>query len=213
MALSTNRIEFDSLLTGKKAYRDLVIKNQSQVPAKFEIRKIDKDAFKETAFTFDFMHGEIPAKSSFLLKCTYEPKIAFLDSVSHYEVSCEGGNTLSFQTRGFSSGNEVDFSTRSIDFGDVELGKNTSRLLTITNLNDLAIPFQFFSDKNNIFSLSATEGIVKAKSTFRVIISFKPVAAMNYYERIYCIIPNHGVLFVDLIGNSFDLLIRPKAIK
>lgn len=32
---------------------------------------------------------------------------------------------------------------------------------------------------------------------------------MAYYERVYCLVRNHVLLFVDLIGTCYDLLIRP----
>ena len=32
---------------------------------------------------------------------------------------------------------------------------------------------------------------------------------MNYYERIFCVVRNHSVLFVDLIGVSYDILTKP----
>ena len=30
-----------------------------------------------------------------------------------------------------------------------------------------------------------------------------------YYERIYCLVRNHSLLYVDLIGTCYDLLIQP----
>ena len=32
---------------------------------------------------------------------------------------------------------------------------------------------------------------------------------MNYYERIFCIVKNHSVLYVDLIGTCYDILTKP----
>ncbi len=32
---------------------------------------------------------------------------------------------------------------------------------------------------------------------------------MNYYERIFCIVRNHEVLYVDLIGTCYDILTKP----
>lgn len=32
---------------------------------------------------------------------------------------------------------------------------------------------------------------------------------MIYHQRVYCIIRNHQLLYVDLIGTCYDLLIRP----
>lgn len=213
IALNSHKIDFETILIGKKVVKELIIKNQSQVPAKFEINPVEDDAFKDSAFAFDVTRAEIPAKSTFLIKCIYEPKIAFLDSVSHFTIECLGGNTLDFECKGSAAGYDVQLSTKTLDFGDVQLGNTTNRLLTVHNLNDIAVPFQFFNDKKNVFSFSVCEGIVKAKSTFRVIITFAPQSTMNYYERVYCLIPNLGVQYVDLVGSCYDLLIRPKPIK
>jgi hypothetical protein len=213
ISLGATKIDFETILIGKKVTKDLIIKNQSQVPAEFEIKKIEDDDFKDNSFSFDVTSGEIPSKSTFLIKVTYDPKIAFLDSVSHYQVICKGGNTVDFELKGSATGYDVQLSTKSIDFGEIQLGTTTSRVLTVHNMSDLPIPFQFFNDKKNVFSLSATEGVVKGKSTFRIIVTFNPPNTMNYYERIYCLVSNHGVLYVDLIGCCYDLLIRPKPIK
>jgi hypothetical protein len=32
---------------------------------------------------------------------------------------------------------------------------------------------------------------------------------MNYYERIFCIVRNHSILYVDLIGTCYDILTKP----
>ena len=32
---------------------------------------------------------------------------------------------------------------------------------------------------------------------------------MCYYERVYCIVRNHKLLYVDLLGTCYDLLIKP----
>ena len=32
---------------------------------------------------------------------------------------------------------------------------------------------------------------------------------MNYYERVFCVVRNHSVLFVDLIGTCYDILTKP----
>jgi hypothetical protein len=48
------------------------------------------------------------------------------------------------------------------------------------------------------------------KNTYKkIIIEFKPRNTIAYYERIYCLVRNHLLLYIDLIGTCFDLLIRP----
>lgn len=79
----------------------------------------------------------------------------------------------------------------------------------MTNSSDLPTSFQFITDKSNLFSFSVTEGIVKPMSSVRVIINFKPAKTGNYYERVFCMVKNHKVLFVDLVGTCFDVLTKP----
>lgn len=54
-----------------------------------------------------------------------------------------------------------------------------------------------------------TEGIVKPNASQRIIITFSPQRTGNFYERIFCLVKNHKVLFVDLIGTSYDVLTKP----
>jgi len=54
-----------------------------------------------------------------------------------------------------------------------------------------------------------TEGIVKPHASQRIIITFSPQRTGNYYERIFCLVKNHKVLYVDLLGTCFDVLTKP----
>ena len=100
-------------------------------------------------------------------------------------------------------------SSKSIHFGEVQLTSTTNRLLNIINDSDQPTTFQFFNDKNNIFSFSKTEGLIKPNSQARIIIEFYPQSTKNYYERVFCIVRNHHVLYVDLIGTCYDVLTKP----
>ena len=77
------------------------------------------------------------------------------------------------------------------------------------NSSDLQTTFQFITDKSNVFSFSQSEGVVKKNSASRIIITFNPVQTGNYYERVFCMVRNHKVLYVDLIGTCYDILTKP----
>ena len=81
--------------------------------------------------------------------------------------------------------------------------------MNVVNNSDLPTSFQFFTDKSNLYSFSMTEGVVKAHASQRIIITFSPQRTGNYYERIFCLVRNHKVLFVDLIGTCYDVLTKP----
>lgn len=106
-------------------------------------------------------------------------------------------------------GYDVQLSSKSVHFGEVQTEQTTNRLLNVVNNSDLPTSFQFFTDKSNMYSFSMTEGIVKAHASQRIIITFSPQRTGNYYERIFCLVKNHSVLFVDLLGTCYDVLTKP----
>lgn len=91
----------------------------------------------------------------------------------------------------------------------MQLGSTTNRLVNIVNCSDLPTTFQFVTDKKNMFSFSKVEGQVAANSSTRIIITFTPTATTNFYERIFCMVRQHSVLYVDLMGTCFDILVKP----
>ena len=60
-----------------------------------------------------------------------------------------------------------------------------------------------------MFSFSKSEGTLPAKTATRIIVTFTPQATVNYYERVFCLVRNHSVLCVDLIGTCYDILVKP----
>jgi hypothetical protein len=151
----------------------------------------------------------IPPGGSYIVWVTYAPTMPGTYSCTQYQILVEGGNALKFSCMGEGLGNEVSFSTNSIHFGEVQQDSTTNRLLNIINDSDQSTTFQIYSDKTNIFAFSKTEGTVKAKSQVRIIIEFYPQKSTNYYERVFCVVRNHQILYVDLIGACYDIDVKP----
>lgn len=143
------------------------------------------------------------------VRITYTPTQADTCSCAYYRITAQGGNSLEFSAKGQAAGYDVTLSTSSISFGEVQHNSTTNRLLTVQNNSDLPISFQFISDRFNVFGFTMTEGVVKAHSFVRVKINFTPTVCGNYYERVYCIVRNHKVCYVDLMGTCFDILTKP----
>jgi hypothetical protein len=60
-----------------------------------------------------------------------------LISVIHYKIVCIGGNELFFSCSGEAIGFDIALSSYSINFGEVKIGNEVSRLLNIYNKSDL----------------------------------------------------------------------------
>ena len=133
-----------------------------------------------------------------------------LCSCTHFKIICEGGNEITVQCTGQSKGIDIKPSSTFVNFGEVRLGSSTNRLLTINNNSEITGVFEVLTDETNIFSAENTYGIIKPNSYARVLFNFRPQKTINYYQRVYIIIRNHKILFLDLIGNCYDLLIKPQ---
>mgnify|MGYP003880634599 FL=1 len=212
IVINTMKLDFETLLVGKQMTKEIIIKNQSPVPASFQVSPLDEDSFRDNAFTLDYTHGVIPPKASFLIKATYKPAIVDLISCTHFNITCLGGNSVKFECKGIAAGVSVAFTQKSINFGEIKLGQQTSRLVILQNASDIPAHFQVYNDKKNVFSFSATVGVINPHSTFRLIVQFNPTTTMTYYERVFAVVRDHQVLYIDLMGTCYDLLIRPKPI-
>ena len=178
------------------------------MPTHYKIEKVNDDG-KDPTIQVDHSEGEITPGQRIKVTVTYSPQIAGVKSYTLFKVGAFGGNQIEFSCQGLAEGYDVDLSTKTIQFGEVQESQTTNRLLNVVNNSDLPTAFQFFSDKNNLFSFSLTEGIVKPHASQRIIITFSPQRTGNYYDRIFCLVRNHKVLFVDLLGTCYDVLNKP----
>ena len=208
VTLDQTSFDFENLLVGKTATQVFNLQNSSLVPTRYTIERV-KDDGKDVAIQVDHSEGEINPSQIVKVTVTYTPQIAGVKSFTLFKVSAFGGNQIEFSCQGQADGYNVELSSKTVQFGEVQVQQTTNRLLNVMNNSDLPTSFQFFTDKSNLFSFSVTEGVVKPRSSQRIIINFSPQRTGNFYERIFCLVKNHKVLYVDLLGTSYDVLTKP----
>lgn len=118
LTLNQEKFDFETLLVGKVAQREVILKNQSLVPAQFSVEKINDDG-KDASFSIDFYNGQIPPNASFKIAIKYVPSIVGVTSCSQYKIKTVGGNELNFSALGYATGFNVGLSNKSIHFGEV----------------------------------------------------------------------------------------------
>jgi hypothetical protein len=208
ITLNQEKIDFESLLVGRQESETITVKNSSLVKTSITVEKCADDG-KCSAFALNFHQGVLGPNEEQKITVTYTPTIAGNISCNYYKIVTDGGNECTFQARGEAQGFDVALSTNSVHFGEVAVDNSTNRLINVQNNNDLPCTFQFVTDKHNMFSFSQTEGVVKPHSFARIIVTFIPPKTGNFYERIFCMVRNHLVLYVDLMGTCFDILTKP----
>ena len=95
LTINQEKIDFETLLVGKVAEKEIMLRNQSLVPAVFQIEKVNEDG-KEVAFSIDHYSGTIPPNASFKITVKYVPSIVGQTSCMQYRIKSIGGNELTF---------------------------------------------------------------------------------------------------------------------
>lgn len=79
LTINHEKFDFESLLVGKTISKDVVLKNNSLVPAEFNVEKVNDDG-KDLAFSIDNYHGIVPPNASFKITVKYVPSVVGLTS-------------------------------------------------------------------------------------------------------------------------------------
>jgi hypothetical protein len=178
------------------------------VRAQYTVELINDDG-KDKAIVLSKYKGLIEPAGSDTVTATFLPTIVGQCTCAQFKINVVGGNELTLTCKGESNGIDVMLSSKSVQFGEVQIESATNRLLNIMNQSDQPTSFQFFNDRANVFSFSKTEGTIQPHSQCRIIIEFYPQQTKSYYERVFCVVRNHQVLCVDLIGTCYDVLTKP----
>ena len=208
LSVSETSLDFKELLVGKSDSKDITIQNTGLVPALFKIEK-ELSEEDDSSFSVSIKKGQIQPGESVTVSFKFQPKLVGVCSNAHYTVRSKGGNFISVSWYGVGIGYDVHLSAKSMNFGEVSKGNSTNRIVNVVNDSDLATSFQFLVDHRNVFSYSITEGVVAARGSIRVIITFTPQDTIWYYERIFCLIRNHKLLYLDLMGTWYDEDVKP----
>ena len=79
LTINHERFDFETLLVGKVASKEVILKNNSLVPAHFTVEKVNDDG-KDLAFSIDNYNGVVPPNASFKITVKYVPQVVGLTS-------------------------------------------------------------------------------------------------------------------------------------
>ena len=79
LTINHEKFDFETLLVGKVTQKDVILKNNSLVPATFSVEKVSDDG-KDPAFSIDNYNGTVPPGASFKITVKYVPSTVGLSS-------------------------------------------------------------------------------------------------------------------------------------
>ncbi|EFC43750.1 hypothetical protein NAEGRDRAFT_68477 [Naegleria gruberi] len=190
------------------ARKTITVKNTSLVPASYTIERVEND-YIEDIFTFEPQSQIILPGTTQQITITYNPTTIDSFDCNNYLISTPGGNSVKLACSGFGVGPELVISPMSINFGDIPQGKEVKRLLTLENKSNMDAEYNIKVDAEGCFKFDKTTGVVSARQTRQITITFFPEKPINYYRRVFVVVKNQGITFIDLLGTSFTSSRRP----
>lgn len=117
----------------------------------------------------------------------------------------------SFFSRLTGTGPKVTLSTHIIHFGSVESGVTVTRTLSIENHSGEPVSVQFCTEPKGIFSLEQKHwaALTITKTSAEVRLHFSPCEPLNYYKRIFILVNNAHITWLDVMGTCYKEQRRP----
>lgn len=197
--------------------KEFVLRNRSLVRASFQIANVESD--HDPVFFFSPLSGVVAPESTLTIKVRYTPLSAGTFTCDNFDVLTPGGNTVRLTCKGRAVGpsvsiwkrnNESNFvATKSVNFQDVQVGKPSSRVITLRNESPIEVCFHFSCQQRGVFLFDQVNGKIAPFLDLNVTITFTPVQPGNFYRRFFLLIHNQSTRFVDVLGTAYDDKTRP----
>lgn len=120
MTLDAQSFDFENLLVGKSASQVFNLQNASLVPTAYTIEKVNDDG-KDFAIQVDHTEGLMSPGQIVKVTVTYTPQMAGVSSFTLFKVSAFGGNQIEFSCKGMADGYDIQLSTKTVQFGEVQV--------------------------------------------------------------------------------------------
>jgi len=210
-------IKFGSVLVNctedVDVFREIVVRNQSTVPAEFGVVRVEND--RDRVFEVTPSEGVIAPNSEVNVKIRYFPVTSGTYSEENYQIVTPGGNTEKLRFSGRCTAPTVEIYKKedpfaagfgvpnSLNFRDVHVGATASRVLYLKNTSCLPAAYCICAETNGIFKFSQTRGVIPAHFESSILLSFTPSKPGNFYKRVFCLVESAAPQLLDLLGSGF----------
>lgn len=231
LSLSEPKISFGEVLSGTlpdERPQEVLLRNASVVPAEFDVLRHDND--RDEVFDIQPRSGVVPARGEIVIKVKYSALASGNYSSDLYTFRTPGNSRTTLTCTGLSMPPVIAFRkqlvttknhtdqtidmdalldgpsgapTNSINFGEVEVGKITTRVFYLKNNSARETVYSIMASENGVFQMDPRQGVVPAGMEVSVKLTFAPKFPINFYRRIWILLGEALPLFYDAYGNGF----------
>lgn len=205
-------LEFGSVAIGSCLEKHFEIYNPSSVLTTFSLTRMKRPALMESVFECDVQEGQVAPCSVLRVPVRFTPLTVDNTSVDYFRLTFPGGiSTDVLKVTGSCIGPVVSLSSSVVDFGCVEEGEETMRIIHIKNSSTVKAHYQFDMDQSNhsVFTLDQPIGTLPAKGRLTLHLRFRPYHPIAYHKRAACLILHREPLLFDLIGTCHSEHFKP----
>lgn len=220
IVLSDEIVDFGEVLSGtapETTTKEIILRNQSVVPAEFSCRRQHKDY--DEWFSISPRGGVIPPQSEVAVKISFLALASGCYDNEEYVFSTPGGCETVLTCSGLSMPPKVTLHKEvagsnvpdenmgtplnSLNFRDIEINQLVTRVFFLKNSSTLPATYSILADKDGIFKIHPRQGVIPAEMEVAVKLTFVPTKPINYYRRIFILISEGLPLFIDVMGTGF----------
>lgn len=216
--VSSPEVHFGDVFPGTRTPKALEILNTTPVRASFSVRALHDRGeilpLPPVAFSVSPESGVVEPHGKYTLTFYFQSHTVKEHACQRFQITTPGGIPLVVKCAAFSRPMDVRLSTRSINFGEIPSGtqKVYSHTLQIHNDSDRPAPYHFINvdNKTGVFSFDRPHGTVPANSFMVVSVFFGPLAPINYYKLVSCVVKGAlAPLTLHLMGSVHTEKSRP----
>ena len=149
---------------------DLVMRNTTKFPAKFEFIEADDESTLDATVTVGKYRGVVPEDCESHLPVFIKPiQLGHLDMVRYIRIIGSSEPPMAFRIKGLCVGPNVKLSMDEVNFGDIGVLHDVRMTLDI--LNDSLIPAPYHADmdcETGVFRIEEADGVIEPGETLQL---------------------------------------------
>ncbi|KAK3287418.1 hypothetical protein CYMTET_5071, partial [Cymbomonas tetramitiformis] len=207
ISTAEQNLQFGEVLIGKAVDKTIRLTNQSMVPAYYTVSRLEAE--HDRVFSIVPTTGVIAAGGYDSIKISYTPQAEGCFTSENFTVSTAGGNVLRLNCKGSARGPTCNLSLETVNFGNVEVGGTSTRVIYVENSTPSNIGFQFLAEPHGVFSFDRVVGTVGPDSSVHVSITYEPKEPGNYHRRVMVLLKDRSPLVFEILGTAYSGKRRP----
>ena len=170
VSIVTEELSLGRVFIGHQYTRDLIMRNTTEFPAKFEFIEADDESTLDATVTVGKYRGVVPANCNSKLPVFIKPiQLGHLDMIRHVRIIGSSEPEMTFRIKGLCVGPNIKLSAEEVNFGDIGVLHDVRTTLDIHNDSLIEAPYHAEMEcETGVFRIEETDGVIEPGATLQL---------------------------------------------